>query len=95
VHLTGVANAQNLTLNLEGVTDNFGQALPPTAITLSTLAGDVNGNRSVTASDLGQVKAQAGVPIDGSNFRTDVNANGAINATDVSAVKANSGNSVP
>jgi subtilisin family serine protease len=95
VNLTGVANGQNLTLNLDGVTDSFGQALQPTAITLSTLAGDVNGNRSVTTSDVGLVKSQAGAPIDGSNFRTDVNANGAINATDVSAVKANSGNTVP
>jgi hypothetical protein len=53
VNLSGVADAQNLTVNLSGVTDSFGQTLQPTEITLTTLFGDVNGNRSVTASDLG------------------------------------------
>ena len=55
------------------------------------LAGDTNGNGSVNASDVSQTKAQSGVAVMASNFRTDVNSNGSINASDVSNVKSRSG----
>ena len=93
VDLTGVTNAQRLTLRLLGV--NNGTATNDVAVPMGVLLGDTNWNGVVNASDVSQVKAQIGLPVTSSNFRTDVNANGSINATDTAIVKQNSGTSLP
>jgi hypothetical protein len=80
---------------LSNVTDSFSQILPDAAVTAGFLLGDVNGNLSVTASDVGQAKAQSGLPLDATSFRSDVNANGAITASDIGQVKAQSGTFIP
>jgi subtilisin-like proprotein convertase family protein len=95
VNLTGVVNAQTLTVTLQGLTDAFAQGLPDTSINVNFLLGDTTGNNIVNASDISQVKTQVGVPVNASNFREDVTASGAINASDVTQVKINSGNIVP
>ena len=95
VDLTGVADAQTLSVTLNGLTDQFLQTLPDTVVGLSVLIGDVNGNAVVNASDVSAAKAQSGVPVSNANFRTDVTANGAINVSDVSTVKSHSGESLP
>jgi hypothetical protein len=77
------------------VTDCFGSVLPDTAVTAAMLIGDTTANRTVNASDVAQVKGQAGVPVTTSNFREDVTVNGSINASDVGLVKANVGHSLP
>lgn len=91
LNLSGVANGQLLTVKLSGVTDQFAQVLPDTTMTVRFLAGDVNGNGAVNASDVAQAKSQVGQPLDAANFRADVNANGSINASDVAAIKASVG----
>jgi hypothetical protein len=95
VDLTGVANAQVLTVTLSNVMDQFSQTLPDTNIPAAFLVGDTNANGVVNAADVSQTKSQLGQAVTGSNFRTDINANGTINATDVAIVKANSGTSLP
>jgi hypothetical protein len=95
IALTGVTNAQTTTITVSNVTDSFAQVLPDAAVTVGFLLGDVNGNLSVTTSDLGQTKAQSGLPLDATNFRADVNANGAITASDIGQVKAQSGTFIP
>jgi autotransporter-associated beta strand protein len=95
VNLTGVANAQTVTVTLSNVTDSFSQVLPDTAIGIGFLRGDTNGNRSVNATDVSQTKLQSGQAVTNANFREDVNANGFINASDVSSVKLQSGTSLP
>ena len=62
---------------------------------MAILVGDTNGNGSVTASDIGQTKAQSGQPTTAANFRTDVNANGSITASDIGLVKSMSGTALP
>jgi PQQ enzyme repeat len=94
VNLTGVANAQDLAVSLNGVTDEFGQTLASASATMSVLIGDTSGNGMVSSSDISQTKAAAGQPISGSNFREDVNASGGITSADISLVKAHSGESV-
>jgi len=94
VNLTGVANAQTLTVTLMGVTDQFSQVLPYTLVSVNMLIGDTNGSGTVNATDVAQTKGQVGQPVTGSNFRTDVNASGIINTTDVAIVKAHSGQSI-
>jgi hypothetical protein len=92
VNLTGVANAQTLAVTLFGV--NTGQNVSDIAIPMSVLLGDVNGSGTVSTSDIGQTKAQAGTT-SGTTFRSDVVANGSINATDISVVKSRAGTSLP
>jgi hypothetical protein len=95
INLTGVANAQTVTVTLSNVTDTFLQVLPDTALSASFLLGDVNANGAVNASDVSQSKSRTGQPVDATNFRADVNANGVINATDVAVIKSNIGTGLP
>lgn len=95
VNLTGVTNAQAITVTLSGVTDVFAQTLPNTSVSATMLIGDTNANSVVNASDAAQTKAQIGILLDATNFRTDVNDNGSINGTDAALVKSHIGESVP
>ena len=95
VNLTGVADMQTLVVTLTGVTDSSAQVLPDTQVPLKLLVGDVNGNKTVSASDLGQVKSLSGATVDAANFRTDVNVSGTLTGSDISLVKASAGHTVP
>ena len=94
-NLTGVADVQRLTLTLSNMTDSFAQVLPDTTLDVNILIGDTNANKSVSASDVGQTKAQAGVDVTAANFREDVIPNGSITASDIGQVKADAGHTVP
>jgi hypothetical protein len=94
VDLTGVVNAQTLTVTLASVTDSFGQVLPNTSIDANFLLGDTTGSNAVNSSDVSQTKGAVGAPVGAANFRMDVTISGAINSSDVSQVKANSGSSI-
>ena len=94
VNLTGVANAQVLTVSANGVTDQFLQVLPNTSVTAKMLIGDTTGNGSVNSSDVGETKLQTGQPVSSSNFRDDVTVSGDINSSDVGLVKLHSGEGV-
>ena len=93
VNLTGVTNAQRITVTLFNVNDGTHMGNVP--VSMGVLVGDVNGNAIVNASDVSLTKSQVGQPVTRSNFREDVNANGAINSVDVAQVKANVGTSLP
>jgi uncharacterized delta-60 repeat protein len=95
VNLSDVSDVQRITVTLSGITDTFGQTLPETAVSVNMLIGDINGSRTVNASDIGAVKAQSGAPVTSANFRSDVAANGTITATDIALVKSRSGQTVP
>jgi hypothetical protein len=90
IPLTNVANAQTINVTLYGVNGGGNLVIP-----MSLLAGDVNGNRAVNASDVSLAKSRVGQPVDATNFKSDVNANGTINASDVSLVKSKVGSGVP
>jgi hypothetical protein len=93
VNLTGVANAQTITVTVSGVSN--GTNSTDVAVPMSILRGDTSGNRSVTSTDIGQVKSQSGQAVAADNFRADVTSNGSINSSDIGVVKANSGSSLP
>ncbi|MEP6810836.1 MAG: hypothetical protein ABI992_11390, partial [Chthoniobacterales bacterium] len=95
VNLTGVTNAQKITLTLHNVTDSSAQVLADTVVSINVLAGDTGGNKTVSSSDVAQTKQQVGVAVSSANFREDVNVTGAINSSDVAIVKVNVGTSVP
>jgi hypothetical protein len=93
VNLTGVANAQRLTIKLTNVNDgtNAGDVF----VLMGVLLGDTTANGSVNSSDISQTKAQSGTVASSSNFRTDVTINGLINSSDISTVKSKSGTALP
>jgi N-acetylneuraminic acid mutarotase len=93
VNLTGVTNAQRITVQLQNVIDSSGSGDVP--ISMGVLVGDVNGNAAVNASDVSLTKSQVGQPVTTSNFREDVNAGGTISSTDVAVVKSDVGTSLP
>ncbi len=92
VNLTGVMNAQTITVTLVGVSmgANFGDVSVP----MDVLLGDVTLNRSVNGSDVSQAKSNSGQPTTETNFRNDVTANGAVNSSDVGTIKQQSGTSI-
>ena len=79
VNLTGVTNAQRITVTLLAVSDgtNTGNVDIPMAV----LVGDTTGNGTVNARRRpDQNRNRPGRRHDAANFRSDVNANGSINA---------------
>jgi hypothetical protein len=95
VNLTGVSNAQVITVSLTNVNDSAGNSSASVPTSMGVLVGDTTGNGTVNASDVGQTKANSGQTVDASNFRTDVTVSGSINAADVGLVKSNAGMSLP
>ena len=92
VNLTGVANAQYITVTLCA---DDGTRIGSVSVTMGVLAGDVNFNGAVNGTDVSSVKLQSGSSANGGNFRTDVNAGGTVNGTDVSITKLASGTGLP
>lgn len=90
IPLTNVANAQMIQVTLYGVNSSTNLVIP-----MSILVGDTNGNGSVNASDVSQIKSRFGQQINATNFRCDVNANGYIDAADVAITKSRAGSGLP
>jgi hypothetical protein len=90
--LTGVTSAEVVTLRVQNIN---GDGQPHGDVPFGFLTADVNGNRTVNASDVALTKSQSGQPVDATNFRSDVNANGIINASDVAAIKSRAGTGLP
>ena len=88
VNLTGLANAQSITVTLSNVQGELSNSV---SARMGILLGDTTGDGSVNGSDISQTEWQSGSPVTISNFRQDVNADGAINCADISAVKSKSG----
>ncbi len=95
VNLTGVTNAQQVTIKLSGVTDASAHVLPDKTVDMIALAGDTTGNKTVNATDVSQTKIQSGTPVNAANFRNDVVVDGSINSSDISLVKLRTGTAVP
>ena len=93
VDLTGVVNAQYITVTLKCVDD--GLNIGDVSVIMGVLVGDRTANGSVTGSDISAVKLQSGSAIDGTNFRSDMNLSGTITGTDISITKLASGTALP
>jgi hypothetical protein len=93
VNLTGVTNAQNITVTLLGV--NNGTSIGDVSVQMGVLVGDTNADRFVNAGDSLQTRNRSGQATDATNFRSDVNADGFINSGDTTVVRARSGTFLP
>jgi hypothetical protein len=95
VNLTGVTNAQIITITLANVSDSAGNSSVALSTSMGLLLGDTTANKIVSNTDVSSVKAQVAAPVTASNFRNDVNANGVISNTDVSTTKTQVGTALP
>jgi hypothetical protein len=82
VPLTGVANAQYVTISLSNVTSADGGTGGSASVRVGFLLGDVNQNRVVTVADLGLVNAQLAQFVTAANFIYDVNVSGTLSVAD-------------
>jgi hypothetical protein len=83
VTLTGVADAQYVKVTLGNITSADGATGGSAAVRVGFLAGDVDGNRAVTLSDLIAINAALAQPVNGASYARDVNANGAVSLADL------------
>ena len=95
VNLTGVANAQIITVSLTNVNDSAGNSSASVSGAMGVLVGDTTGDGAVSSSDISETKAQSGQLVTASNFRNDLTANGSTNSSDISLVKSKSGTALP
>jgi hypothetical protein len=96
VNLTGVANAQTITVTLTGVND--GTNLGNVVIPMRVLKADVNQSGQVDSGDVFLVQQQNGqaLPAVGSaDFRRDINVNGFIDSGDVFTAQKQNPSSIP
>jgi YVTN family beta-propeller protein len=94
VNLTGVANAQSITVSLNNVADSAGYFSSSIPASMGVLIGDTTGNSAVNSSDIAQTQSQTGQPVTSDNFREDVTANGLINSSDIALVQSMSGTGI-
>jgi len=95
VNLTGVANAQFITVSLSNVTDSSGNFSSAVSASMGVLIGDVNATGTVDGNDVSEVQGQTRQPVTAANFREDVNANGLIDGNDVSITQGHTRTSLP
>jgi hypothetical protein len=94
VNLTGVTNAQYVTVainNAHDVNGGFG----PVSTTMGVLLGDVNATGGVDGNDVSAVQSRTRQTVTQSNCRFDVNATGGIDGNDVSLTQSKTRSSLP
>jgi alpha-L-rhamnosidase len=93
VDVTGVTNAQEITVQVSNLNGTAGSG----SVTLGVLLGDINGDGAVNAQDVtidrNAVESVAGTS--GFNPNTDINLDGAVNAQDVTIVRNAVESSIP
>ncbi len=95
VNLTGVTNAQYLTVTLNGALDSTGNSGNVVGPRMGVLIGDTTSDGFVNSADIAQAKSQSGQLVTGSNFREDVTIDGNLNSGDIALVKSKSGTALP
>ncbi|HYR22719.1 MAG TPA: choice-of-anchor Q domain-containing protein [Chthoniobacterales bacterium] len=95
VNLTGVTNAQRLTVTLTSVRDTAGDRTDTLPVTIGVLLGDVDASGRVDSTDVFQVRQQSLQNASPSNFRTDVDESGRIDSTDVFITRQQTLTSLP
>jgi hypothetical protein len=95
VNLTGVTNAQTITVSLTNVNDSAGDSSAGISISMGMLLGDVNASGMVDGNDVSAVQSHTRQSVNSTNFRYDVNASGLIDGNDVSITQGQTRTSLP
>jgi hypothetical protein len=93
VNLTGVSNAQTITITLADVSD--GTNTNDVSVPMGILLGDTNADRFVTDTDVNLTQSKVGQVVTKSTFREDVTVDGSIGSTDVQTVQSKVGTKLP
>lgn len=93
VQLSGVADRQTITVELDNVVGAVG-VNSKVLVSMSICIGDVNQSGAVTVEDIRAVQSQSGHAVTTSSFQYDVNADGFIDAIDTSLDKSVAGDSL-
>jgi hypothetical protein len=93
IDLTGVTNAQTITVTLANVNDSV--TTSNVAVQMGVLAGDSNSDAAVNSADISLTKSQSGALVGGGNFRNDFNVDGSLNSADIALAKGQSGTALP
>jgi hypothetical protein len=88
VQLTGVGDAQYVTVSLTNVVSTSGGTGGSGSARIGFLFGDVNGSRAVTTGDVAAVNAVIAQYVTGLNYLNDVNASGTLTVSDKALVNA-------
>ena len=90
VPVTGLVDAESVTITLSDVKNAASETLPTQTVTLRTLYGDINGDGRLSGSDanLSRAAVGAGNAINGATFRCDVNADGLLSGGDANLTRA-------
>ncbi|HEX8679573.1 MAG TPA: dockerin type I domain-containing protein, partial [Chthoniobacterales bacterium] len=89
INLTNVANQQQITVNLNGVTS--GGALSTISVPMRILIGDSNGDGTVNSGDSQRTRSRSGELVNNDNFYDDPNLDGTVNSGDAQIVRRQSG----
>lgn len=95
VNLTGVINAQYVTVSLSNVESTEGGTGGSASVRIGFLLGDVNQNRVVSLADLGSVNALLAQSVTTTNYLRDVNASGTLTVADKAITNANLATALP
>jgi hypothetical protein len=98
VNLTGVSDAQYVTVTLNNVTDSLGKFSTAVSATMGVLLGDVNGSKRTDNGDAIVIRNLSGtIPTaqDTTSIRADVNLSGRVDNGDAIVVRNNSGAVLP
>ena len=89
VNLTGITNAQYITVTLTNVTDSVGNFSSAVAATMGVLMGDVDASGRVDGTDVSLIRQNNFQTLtqDPPTFLYDINASGRIDGTDVSLAR--------
>lgn len=95
VTLATVANAQQVSVDLDYIRDTLGNASDLVAVQLGFLLGDSTGNGTVNSGDAQQTRNRSGQPTEATNFSSDYNLDGIVNSGDALIVRTRSGQFSP
>jgi sugar lactone lactonase YvrE len=95
VNLTGVTNAQYLTVSLTNVHDSAGNGSNAVSASMGVLIGDVDASGRVDGNDVSAVQSHTRQSVNSTNFQYDVNTNGLIDGNDVSITQGQTRTSLP
>ena len=95
VTLTGVTDAQYVTVTLSAVTSTDGGSGGTASARVGYLAGDVSQNRVVTFSDMTLTNGELTHPVTTLNFLKDVNFSGSITFSDLLLVNGDITHALP
>jgi hypothetical protein len=87
VNLTGVTNAQRISVSLTNVSDSAGKFSASVPVSMGVLIGDVNATGRTDSGDVTQVRNHTVSVPDQQTFRFDVNVSGRIDAGDVTVTR--------